>query len=124
MSDRHEKWTPVAPGTVIPAGQPYRVEYEDGRAHEYPGGEKEVVWYEPAEDDTGVFVDSLWKPPLVLPTEPTWGVLVHEDPRNGQVTVGEFHLSSIGFFGGKDAKNVLDFIPHTAEQVARIEAAR
>lgn len=26
MNDRHPKWTPVEPGFVIPAGQPYRVE--------------------------------------------------------------------------------------------------
>lgn len=71
MSDRHEKWVRVEPGTVIPAGQPYRVEYTIGGANETRGrdyGEGYVVPDDPERYTH--FVDSSWRPPLNLPTEP------------------------------------------------------
>lgn len=130
MSDRHPKWVRVEPGTVIPAGQPYRVEYVDSaQAHEYPGHRNPKVANETAGPFEAWFVDSSWKPPLDLPTEPTWGIAVHQDCGN---CVGRWRLSERGNYLRKPTgqtseilvSGVLDFIPLTDEQVQRIEAAR
>lgn len=72
MSDRHEKWTRVEPGTVIPAGQPIRFEYADGP--DYTAMEKANKTthdVQPGPNCTGLFVDSSWRPPLELPTAPS-----------------------------------------------------
>lgn len=66
MSDRHSKWVRVQPGTVIPAGQPYRVE-EHRISERVPLDDWTFTSCAPGDE---VFVDSSWKPPLVLPTEP------------------------------------------------------
>jgi hypothetical protein len=71
---RAPKWQRVEPGTVIPAGQPYRVEYKEPTliqplAIEYVG--QAASWPVELEVNTGecaVFVDSSWRPPLELPT--------------------------------------------------------
>lgn len=129
MSDRHSKWTPVEPGTVIPAGQPYRVEYND----HWPNKAQEFIRRDDFKAESAFsnrakfFVDSSWKPPLDLPTEPTWGIAVRD---RGKV-LAEWHKTGNNFVGnvngmnyGSHVADVLDFIPLTAEQVARIEAAR
>jgi hypothetical protein len=81
--DRHPKWVKVEPGTVIPAGQPYRVEYSDQRPEWLPPGTKSVdvdgnavSVFRPVEHGLFVetsrwFVDSSWRPPLELPTTPS-----------------------------------------------------
>jgi hypothetical protein len=133
MSDRHPKWQRVEPGTVIPAGQPYRVENEDGYHNEYPGRPFADVYYDRDELMTGLFVDSSWTPPLDLPTEPTWGIAVHVDAAgevNSTHNTAKWWLSDAGQVLRRDTRigvsvdRVLDFIPLTPEQVARIEAAR
>lgn len=117
MSDRHERWTPVEPGTVIPAGQPYRVVFEDQSA----------IDFKVTDGGGDVFVDSSWKPPLVLPTEPTWGIALSS---NGNIGLAKWALARDGKlidshqWGGWSVSMVTDFIPLTDEQVARIEAAR
>lgn len=127
MSDRHEKWVRVEPGTVIPAGQPYRIEYGNGTAFEYGSGclvEVTAVSHGRTED---WFIDSSWKPPLVLPTEPTWGIAVHIGGRRhfGEWrVVAETSFSCTGFSWTWGVENIAAFIPLTPEQVARIEAAR
>lgn len=117
MSDRHPKWTPVKPGTVIPAGQPYRKCYEGIANSALAAGR-------------GVEVDSSWKPPFVLPTERTWGITFHA---KFPPEFGQWHLDGDEFWNGDRsdrnahtwrAHSILDFIPLTDEQVARIEAAR
>lgn len=134
MTDRHPKWQRVEPGHVIPAGQPMR--------YEYPGSDIDA-WEQTSVGRVEVtshgawFVDSSWRPPLNLPETPTWGIVVY--PRNG----GAQHSADIGCWQADDPDGlfrtnrildgrfdtfssdfVLDFIPLTAEQVARIEAAR
>lgn len=65
QNERHPNWQPVEPGQVIPAGQPYRVVYANGIDYAQDAGG--------STDGTYVEVDSSWRPPLELPTEPTWG---------------------------------------------------
>jgi hypothetical protein len=125
MSDRHEKWVRVEPGTVIPAGQPYRVEWVGPNgpgAQEMVNGEQFNI----PNNDSEWFIDSSWKPPLVLPTEPTWGIVFEQfvtEPR-----LGKWCLYSKRFVSTQrvdiGVNHVDDFIPLTDEQVARIEAAR
>lgn len=142
MSDRHSKWVRVEPGTVIPAGQPYRVEYAKP-LEDHPAQERErLVACEareflngsavarPLRDDlcvtTDWFVDSSWKPPLDLPTEPTWGIVVHKDYGNYMTGRWERRESFLVVprYWSVPIDNVGDFIRFTDEQVARIEAAR
>lgn len=131
--DRHDKWVKVEPGTVIPAGQPYAVipgassparftwmEYGEGQPYEHK-----------AQGNYEFFVDSSWCPPLELPTEPTWGIAVTTDQRSdksGVLGVGHrWWLDGDKLQGDLccwAVAQVLDFIPLTDEQVARIEAAR
>lgn len=129
MSDRHEKWVKVEPGTVIPAGQPYRVEWTTGRdekehAEENPGSE--VNW-KPSRlrENQRWFVDSSWRPPLDLPTEPMWGIAVNV---NGYAVGQEWCVNGPRLTSSDnycwDVAKVLDFIPLTDEQVKRIKAAR
>jgi hypothetical protein len=136
--DRHPKWQQVPPGTVIPAGQPYRVEFNtesypsavekpqgDGLEHKAVGYRKE--W----------FVDSSWRPPLELPTEPTWGIVRHHHGNNVPsplLTKAERNEYESEFLGNRyglstsqgtiPANQIIDFIPLTDEQIKRIEAAR
>lgn len=124
MSDRHPKWRRVEPGTVIPAGQPYRAEHQSvaHRAEEGVHPANHEVYSGSAYD---WFVDSSWRPPLELPTEPTWGIALHT---KYQPLVRRFHLEGDEFLthlgGSYRAHNVTDFIPLTDEQVERIEAAQ
>lgn len=76
MSDRHPKWVRVERGTVIPAGQPWRVEYpvmnpEGTEAHE---SVSKTVLNQSSHaldsEDAEWFVDSSWKPPLEAVTIP------------------------------------------------------
>jgi hypothetical protein len=132
MSDRHPKWQRVEPGTVIPAGQPYRVEYSKGdapssiEAQEYQS--RPVEWMIPLTTSVVWFVDSSWKPLLDLPTTPTWGIAVFGRAAKHPFRVSKWHQSS-GWFhklngGAYSRAAVTDFIPLTPEQVARIEATR
>lgn len=165
-AERHEKWVRVQPGTVIPAGQPYRVERPRGGI----SGETCVEYVRDAPVDAldngrEWFIDSSWKPPqcgemhpsndsiipcqlpphhegdhfstsgcagggfnwppLVLPTEPTWGIpIAHGCPQN----MSQWYTQA-SFLESLDGNrlttyNVTDFIPLTEEQVQRIEAAR
>lgn len=69
-SGRHPRWQRVEPGTVIPAGQPYRVEYPTAvgvNARECTDGSRQIVDSEYPSD--AYFVDSSWRPPLDLPTD-------------------------------------------------------
>lgn len=124
---RHPKWKRVEPGYVIPAGQPYRVERWDTtfgpRASEYVDDKPHEV----RPRDYPVFIDSSWKPPLVLPTEPTWGFAVRAGTyefmrwwRKGKKLCGTRGVVIAEY----PAEDVLDFIPLTDAQVERIEAAR
>lgn len=66
------------------------------------------------------------KPPLELPTEPTWGIAVNV---NGPAVGTTWQLNKRGrFIGGRwyawDPAHIIDFIALTPEQVERIEAAR
>lgn len=139
MNERHEKWVHVEPGTVIPAGQPYREVYKHNKGATY-----DCVYTDPLESRAGSvvsgpsnytsewFIDSTWFPPLELPTEPTWGIAVTRLP-DGR-TWGEFSKWSLDLDGqclnrgGRGnpylAIDVLDFVELTSEQVARIEAPR
>lgn len=123
MTDRHEKWTRVEPGTVIPAGQPYRREDGDEAAE---GVVKGLPHGFPVPRYNDWFVDSSWKPPLDLPTTPTWGIAVHNtfDPGVGEWRIDGEEFWDHEFSKSYKTKNVIDFIPLTDEQVARIEAAR
>lgn len=145
MSDRHEKWVRVEPGHVIPAGQPYRMEFAEDGFQKVTATATEYV----ATEDRGIgngaamwFVDSSWRPPLDLPTEPTWGIAVvretdhlcntsYEDWILDLWSVKSHQFRSEPSLIGKHTSNgyaldgtVLDFVPLTPEQVARIEAAR
>jgi hypothetical protein len=131
--DRHPKWRRVEPGTVIPAGQPYRVEWTSVYAHTMPDAilASERVCNDhdmPVIGGEDWFVDSSWKPPLVLPTEPTWGIVAYASVSAGQLWISKFHRDGNllrGRSGGyTPIDQVADFIPLTDEQVARIEAAR
>lgn len=89
---RHEKWVRVEPGTVIPAGQPYRVEW-DGSDRQPLGTGSAAEYSEPTQWKVreffkgyyyaGMFVDSSWSPPLELPEAPCvikaviWGGITH-----------------------------------------------
>jgi hypothetical protein len=132
---RHKRWVPVEPGTVIPAGQPYRRELHGARyinAMENTSGDRAV----PVGGNAEWFVDSTWRPPLVLPTEPTWGIVVY--PRKSEsrsADIGCWQLDAAGQlmrtnrvldgrFDTIKRDFVADFIPLTPEQTARIEAAR
>lgn len=120
--DRHEKWTRVEPGHVIPAGQPYRWEnvneaVEGSYAQATYTVPRYHVW----------FVDSTWRPPLELPTEPTWGIAVKDDGSQWLSMWrqrGDALVTTKGPSFTWGAGRVLDFIPLTEDQVARIEAAR
>lgn len=141
MSDRHEKWVAVEPGTVIPAGQPYRIEWaEIQRMLDDQVLASERVCHDHdmralALRDYDYYVDSSWRPPLDLPTEPTWGIVVSDtrlDERKPLVFLAEWFLSRTGSplltnhsrVGNVPTSRVLDFIPLTPDQVARIEAAQ
>jgi hypothetical protein len=126
MSDRHPKWQRVEPGTVIPAGQPYRVEQVTCN-YEFPGKRSDMTV--PFYRGSTYFVDSSWKPPLELPTEPTWGIaLVIRPGGPPEWLVDEWRwahgLFRAGDYIGLLGSEVRLFIPFTDEQVARIEAAR
>jgi hypothetical protein len=66
---RHPKWQRVEPGHVIPAGHPYRVEFDGPGivAHECIARSEWTVGNYEISD---VFVDSSWRQPLELPTTP------------------------------------------------------
>jgi hypothetical protein len=125
---RHPKWVRVEPGTVIPAGQPYRAEWTE--PHGASANERTSSFQQTAPPSPEWFVDSSWRPPLELPTEPTWGIAVTK-----WATFSSGHAAFADLFsgaypdhlGGRDVsipkENVTDFIPLTDEQVARIEAA-
>lgn len=128
MTDRHEKWVRVEPGHVIPAGQPMRWEYENGSAYECAETycDRRIT-----ADMATHFVDSSWRPPLNLPTEPTWGIAVYTNKRDGGYRAywaQKLHVEGAQLHGENGSNwsvdSVLDFIPLTDEQVARIEAAR
>lgn len=151
MSDRHEKWVAVEPGTVIPAGQPHRVEFSEPVADfslARTMTAKELIrtkgFTVPSPLDSVErewFVDSSWKPPLVLPTEPTWGIVLLRGPDRagdehrldfgrwqadltGRGTLERTHRSPFDTRCDVIAReSVLDFIPLSPEQVKRIEAA-
>jgi hypothetical protein len=100
-------------------------------------GASEYTFDEPTEVSNylmteEVFVDSSWRPPLELPTEPTWGVVIfgRDDtylslPR--RFAVRGDHLYGVGFNGGTQnlkIETVRAFFALTDEQVTQIEAAR
>lgn len=124
--ERHEKWQKVEAGTVIPAGQPYRIEPRDPEMdiRERRTGNSIQWTFQPANDNYEYFFDSLWRPPLELPTEPTWGIVVRRN-KHGAIRVqwADGRLSG-PYFAGFKVNQILDFIEPTPEQVARIEAAR
>lgn len=133
-AERHMKWREVEPGYVIPAGQPYRIEWpRRGGVHpdELLASERVCDHHTmTAFQGYGWFVDSSWDP-LDLPTKPTWGIAVWEarlrQPRRVAV-LGKWRKTSGGQFGcgshTAPLTGVLDFIPLTDEQVQRIESAR
>jgi hypothetical protein len=134
MSDRHEKWQPVEPGHVIPTGQPTMIEWDQVLHRERYGTNILRSEYLGAKDHFTVpndpskhwFVDSSWRPPLELPTEATWGIVRYE----GSVGLwasrffADERLLETTWGGCIGVDRVLDFIPLTPEQVARIEQSR
>ena len=136
--ERDKKWVAVEPGHIIPAGQPYMIEFKLGmgwsvglRRSEYVlDKDKVVIEYNSV---SGWFVDSSWRPPLELPTEPTWGIVVYDyqaftapyfgkwernDRKNTLVNVRSEESYFLPISGS------LDFIKCTPEQVARLEGKR
>ena len=132
MIERDERWHLAEPGTVVEAGQPFRLEPDDpGKPiKEYRQGlsMQWTVWME----DVPTYVDSSWRPPLELPTAPTWGIALVKPYRDSHKTRWEtgrcvddgryFRISGAAY--SRDPEALLDFIPLTDEQVARIEAAQ
>lgn len=126
MSTRHEKWVPVELGTVIPAGQPYRWEWPSNGG---TAAEERVADYRTKTVPhlgTQWFIDSSWKAPLELSTEPTWGIVVARG-----LTLAEWHLDGDTFVGNANGMNygtnradVRAFVRLSPEQVAHIEAKR
>lgn len=139
--DRHGKWTPVEPGTVIPAGQRYRVEYGTSTAtvdtvecvskvNETAG----PTMLEHSRDQW--FVDSSWEPshpcsaPLNIKGEGFncdrgWGhVRPHGNVEAGAIWDDEQPPESMEPDTPCDVireDSIDDFIQLTPEQVARIE---
>lgn len=112
MNDRHSKWQPVEPGHVIPSGQPYMFEVEDQTTGDYAV----------PDDGRGWFVDSSWRPPLELPAEPTWGIVLSE----GTPRIARWYRTADGTglstgSGCIGIESVLGFLECTPEQVARLE---
>jgi hypothetical protein len=127
VAGRHPKWQRVEPGTVIPAGQPYRIEWDattGETATEYASEFEQAV--NPSRHETRWLVDSSWRPPLELPTEPTWGIVVRAS--DGHLASQWVHKADEVWdevHGGfVYASSIRDFIPLTDEQAARIEQAR
>lgn len=131
VAGRHPKWQRVEPGYVIPAGQPYRVERWDTtfgpRASEYVDDKPHEV----RPRDYPVFIDSSWKPPLVLPTEPTWALVVKPSGYVDTLEVwrderqeGGICYRNAGLKGWMKLSEADAVIPLTDEHVARIGAAR
>lgn len=128
MSDRDEKWvamgSPFEPGK----GQPYRIEFPNGVALEnYHPGSEMMGWMQRNGEPT-YLVDSSWKPPLDLPTTPTWGIAVPGDACGASLPIGDrWRVVDDAFIGDVCSwrvSSVVEFIPLTPEQVARIEGAR
>jgi hypothetical protein len=137
MSDRHEKWVRVGPGHVIPAGQSFRKEADEEHLLTAVEGRNSQGITVPKGSVWSYFMDSSWRPPLNLPTEPTWGIAVERAgaasavARVGHWNVESAHDGEPRFRDSQPlqgrltfADRILDFIPLTDEQVARIEAAR
>lgn len=131
MSDRHEKWTPVEAGYVVPKGQMYRMEVPATSA--YRAAEYVSIGFTVPQSGDEWFIDSSWRPPLVLPTEPTWGIAVCDarlDDRKPLAMLADWFMSPVGSplltnhsnVGNVPTSRVLDFIPLTDEQVLRIES--
>lgn len=126
-SDRHEKWVPVQPGTFIPAGQPYRAEYER-HASEYRG--RSVDSMVPPSGDW--FIDSSWRPPLELPTTPTWGwcafrSVVGRNTGSRRVVGGLWVLDGPQFICTPVTvrpSSIIAWIPADGETTTRIQGAR
>lgn len=125
---RHPKWVRVEPGTLIAKGQPYRSEYSGGYAEEDHFRSDRTI---PLDTSGEYFIDSTWSPPLELPTEPTWGIVVDPDGHLYGPYRWRFNAIKNRFYSlpispqyGLGLDRVADFIPLTPEQVARIEAAR
>lgn len=139
MTDHQPKWVRVEPGTVIPAGQPYRIEYNDEsawKASEFVPKEPITVPARPTQVDW--FIDSTYSAPLKLPTKPTWGIALTPKPRGMNLPydepiadVGRYALHEPDIlmrtnrdyqchFDTIEVNFLLDFIPLTPEQVARI----
>jgi hypothetical protein len=82
---RAPKWQRVEPGTVIPAGQPYRVEHHMGSpvAQEFIWIKSETTLDLPDRD---YFVDSSWRPPL----DSAWDLLSQAvDEFENNLSIGE-----------------------------------
>lgn len=124
-AERHEKWKRVSPGHTIPARQPVRYEYDEAYTLA-----QEFSYSQPTEvvDGDTAFIDATWRPPLDLPTEPTWGIAIHKEwgPRvkrwvsTGQLLDDADRSGTTTMGHG----NIVAFIPLTDEQIARIEAVR
>lgn len=120
MTGRDKNWQPVEPGHVIPAGQPYMFEVEDQTTGDYTVPDDGRQW----------FVDSSWRPPLELPTEPTWGIAYIPNSQHGEI-VGlwqrwredgqEFLTEMECGWDRWPIEQVTKFIRLTPDQVERIE---
>jgi len=145
MSSRHEKWQPVEPGHVIPAGQPYRIEYCTGERPQSIETQADTDRIANKHDEHSDarhewFIDSSWRPPLELPTEPTWGIAVTDDGEyvgkwsmerpegwSPDSSTTALYIDGKGktLYAGTDdwinTSAITDFIECTPEQVARIE---
>jgi hypothetical protein len=140
VTDRDPKWVEVEPLQTIPAFQPILTEWSGhacGVLREETIYDRELTTsgYYPQYPMEAMFIDSTWKPPappLELPTEMTWGIIV-----DSQITVragawrpapdSETHPDTL-YDGNKGEwvknTNVLDFIPLTQDQIDRINGER
>lgn len=134
---RGPKWVAVNPGHAIPAGQPHAIQYkhhanwctwaEYTRPHVVHAGwqnNSEREWVYPDRVVT-YYVDSTWRPPINLPTEPTWGILLRRGQRpevvNGNLTSEGKFITNAGY---RYRSEITGWFPLTNEQAMWVEIYR
>lgn len=123
MTDRHDKWVPVYGGHVIPVGQPYRTEFIGGNG--YPEARERIpVWEDvkvPSPTGWKWFVDSSWRPPLELPTEPTWGIVLGDrGPMLGRWVVCGDYIEPVNGTPRIPIAGVRGFVPLSDQQLEQM----
>ena len=144
--ERDKKWEPVGVGFVIQTGQPYAIEHPSTTAGTTWS---EHVWNGPIElsdhdgGSSGIckriksgqnwYVDSTWKPPIDLPVEPTWGIVVEASEHgDGSWLVDRWCLYKPKYvdtyeLGGEfvgmsySREGIAAFIPLTKKQIKKMK---